>query len=253
MWNTRGNPFNYGHPPNPNPLLVPGGSWNKTELELLGQSLRFRVNGVDIQRTRLDQLKLPPDSEPLPGMRLREGSVGFQAYEVSRFRNIEIKELQGPGSARGFGESAGAKDPQRGFVQLFNGKDATGWKTHPSQPGNWHVENGVLIGSGQTVSHIYSERGDYTDFHLHVEARINNGGNSGVYARASFGPVWPAEAPKYPHGYEAQIQGRKVTGGNTGSLFVGANTARGRCPQGASSRLPVVQSGHDSRRKPGRR
>ena len=27
----------------------------------------------------------------------------------------------------------------KGFVPLFNGKDLTGWKTHPKQPGNWRV------------------------------------------------------------------------------------------------------------------
>ena len=26
-----------------------------------------------------------------------------------------------------------------GFVKLFNGKDTTGWKTDPSQPGNWRL------------------------------------------------------------------------------------------------------------------
>ena len=35
-----------------------------------------------------------------------------------------------------------------GFVKLFNGNDLSGWKTHPSQPGNWRVINGVLINSG---------------------------------------------------------------------------------------------------------
>ena len=39
--------------------------------------------------------------------------------------------------------------------------------------GNWRVENGVLIGSGPSVSHLYTDRGDYTDFHLLVEAWIN--------------------------------------------------------------------------------
>ena len=56
-----------------------------------------------------------------------------------------------------------------GWVSLFNGRDKTGWKTHPSQPDNWQVKDGVLAASGPDVSHLYSERGDYRDIHLRVE------------------------------------------------------------------------------------
>src|SRR5205807_2361874 len=30
-----------------------------------------------------------------------------------------------------------------GFVPLFNGKDLTGWKTHPDAPGKWAEDNGA--------------------------------------------------------------------------------------------------------------
>src|SRR5262249_21983127 len=75
----------------------------------------------------------------------------------------------------------GAPDTD-GWVQLFNGKDLTGWKSHPQQPGNWRVEEGLLIGSGPgRVSHLFSERDDYENFHLRAEARINFRGKSGVH------------------------------------------------------------------------
>ncbi len=105
------------------------------------------------------------------------------------------------------------------LVPLFNGRDLAGWKTDPSQPGNWRVENGVLIGSGAEVSHLYTERDDYADFHLRVEARINEKGNSGVNFRTTFGPTWPADSPKFPYGYEAQIDSGNHPA-KTGSLFV---------------------------------
>jgi hypothetical protein len=108
-----------------------------------------------------------------------------------------------------------------GFLPLFNGKDLTGWQTHPSQPGNWRVEDGILIGSGPAASHLYTERGDYRDFHLRVEARINGGGNSGVFFRSSFGPFWPADHPEFPLGYEAQINSTHQDPNKTGSLLYG--------------------------------
>ena len=78
-----------------------------------------------------------------------------------------------------------ADTESEGWVQLFNGKDLTGWKTHPDQPGQWAVDGGVLIGSA-VPSYLYSEGGQFADFHLRIEARINNGGDSGIYLRTPF-------------------------------------------------------------------
>jgi hypothetical protein len=100
-------------------------------------------------------------------------------------------------------------------VSLFNGKDLAGWKTDFRQPGNWRVENGILIGSGPTYSYLYSKRGDYSDFHLTVEARVSDGGNSGVFCRSHSGPVPPVGSPS---GYEAEICATGA-GAKTGSLL----------------------------------
>jgi serine/threonine protein kinase len=104
-------------------------------------------------------------------------------------------------------------DNADGFVSLFNGKDLTGWKWHPSQVGNWRVEHGILIGSGPSItSHLYTQRGDYKDFHLRIEARINEGGNSGVYFRTRFGPAQPAKQPRWLIGYNAKMDTSRLGG-----------------------------------------
>ena len=77
-----------------------------------------------------------------------------------------------------------------GFISLFNGKDLTGWKVYPDGTGKWKVEDGVLVGRGP-ASHLFSERGDYKNFHFRVEAKINDKGNSGQYFRTKFGPRLP--------------------------------------------------------------
>jgi len=125
-----------------------------------------------------------------------------------------------------------------GWVQLFNGKDLTGWKMHP-RPGNgikdltekkvdgkviayegtvngktmplWRVEDGTIIGGGPST-HLFSERGDYTDFQYRVEAKINDKGNSGQYFRTKF-------EPGFPTGYEAQINATHGDPVKTGSLY----------------------------------
>lgn len=99
-----------------------------------------------------------------------------------------------------------------GWVQLFDGKSLKGWKVHPAEPGNWTVENGMIVGRGRKRSHLFSERGDYTDFHYRVVAKISDKGNSGQYFRAKF-------MKGYPKGYEAQINSTFPDPQKTGSLY----------------------------------
>jgi hypothetical protein len=107
--------------------------------------------------------------------------------------------------------AADEKKDDKGFVQLFNGKDLTGWKTHPNDKAKWAVEDGVIVGRG-TAGHLFSERGDYENFVFRVEAQINDHGNSGQYSRAQF-------APGFPPGYEAQINSTHRDPIRTGSLY----------------------------------
>jgi serine/threonine protein kinase len=111
------------------------------------------------------------------------------------------------------------------WTPLFNGRDTIGWKPHPRQPGNWHVENGILVGSGPASSYLYTGRGDFRNVHVRVEARINSSGNSGVFLRAPFGPVRPPNKPVYPVGYEGQINCTHGDPNRTGSLYVGNDVA----------------------------
>jgi 3-keto-disaccharide hydrolase len=102
-----------------------------------------------------------------------------------------------------------------GFQSLFNGKNLQGWKVYPSGTGNWKVQDGAIIGSGK-ASHLFTERGDYTDFHLRAQVNINDKGNSGMYFRTQFGPG-------FPKGYEAQINSTHPDPIKTGSLYPAFN------------------------------
>ena len=146
-----------------------------------------------------------------------------------------------------------------GWVQLFNGKDFTGWKIPDPPSGGFKkgvkevknddgkviafvaTENDKkvkgkdepipgkeitlwqikdgMIVGGGPASHIFTEI-EAEDFHYRVEAKINDKGNSGQYFRTKFGPGFPA-------GYEAQIN---ATGGDTiktGSLYPDGRTKLG--------------------------
>ena len=102
-------------------------------------------------------------------------------------------------------------DEKGKWVVLFNGKDLTGWKTHPDDKAKWEVKDGAIVGTGP-AGHLFSERGDYENFRFRVEAKINDKGNSGQYFRATF-------AKAFPPGYEAQINSTHGDKVRTGSLY----------------------------------
>jgi hypothetical protein len=102
------------------------------------------------------------------------------------------------------------------WVQLFNGKDLSGWKAHPKSPGQWEVKDGAIVGSGAKASHLFTDRDDYENFHFRIEAKVSDKGNSGQYFRAKF-------AQGYPPGYEAQINSTHTDTIRTGSLYPAFN------------------------------
>jgi hypothetical protein len=113
------------------------------------------------------------------------------------------------------------------WVPLFNRTDLAGWKTLADQPGNWKVENGILVGSGP-LSHLFSARGDYRDFHVRLEAKVNDIGDSGLYFRSDYGAPKASAVTgfKYPSGYEAQILGPGITNDHPTGSVVGAASVK---------------------------
>jgi hypothetical protein len=90
----------------------------------------------------------------------------------------------------------------REFVDLFNGKDLTGWVDVNTTPETWSVRDGLLVCSGQPIGVMRSEK-QYENFILHIEWRhMEAGGNSGVF-------VWSEgtvpEGKQLPKGVEVQM------------------------------------------------
>ena len=137
--------------------------------------------------------------------------------------------------------AADDKKGDDGWIELFNGKDLTGWKMYEPPSGEfskveaktnadgkvvayvgtlkrggkqetlWRVEDGQIVGGGHS-SHLFTDGGDYTNFHFRVEAKINDHGNSGMYCRTKFGPG-------FPEGYEIQINATHSDPIRTGSIY----------------------------------
>lgn len=75
------------------------------------------------------------------------------------------------------------KNPKWGSpIQLFNGKDLTGWKAMGEN--QWIVKDGVLT-SPKSGANLVTES-TFNDFKLHIEFRYPEGSNSGVYLRGRY-------------------------------------------------------------------
>jgi len=70
-------------------------------------------------------------------------------------------------------------------IELFNGKDLTGWRmSDPKASSVWKVENGLLTTPGNGPELIYDRK--FEDFKLHVEFNCGENSNSGVYLRGRY-------------------------------------------------------------------
>ncbi|MGI9471768.1 MAG: 3-keto-disaccharide hydrolase [Rubripirellula sp.] len=97
------------------------------------------------------------------------------------------------------------------WITLFDGKTLDGWEKVGKDDSHWSVEEGAINGSGTQSMLVYT-KDKYKNFRYRVEAKINDGGNSGVYFRTT-------RKPSFSDGYEAQVDSTHTDPIRTGSLY----------------------------------
>jgi len=96
--------------------------------------------------------------------------------------------------------AAGQSVPQ--FVDLFNGKNLTGWVNVNTAEDTWKFRDGVLICSGRPLGVLCSKK-MYENFVLHIEwMHMEAGGNSGVFVWSN---AQPDPTDRLPNGVEVQM------------------------------------------------
>jgi hypothetical protein len=79
-------------------------------------------------------------------------------------------------------------------IQLFNGKDLTGWRLlSPGSVNAWSAKDGVLANNAaqeegkphKNYGNLRTDR-EFEDFNLKLEFRVPKGGNSGIYLRGIY-------------------------------------------------------------------
>lgn len=83
-------------------------------------------------------------------------------------------------------------------IDLFNGKDLTGWRPRNDEaPNQWAAQDGVLV-NGEAGSDLVTEA-TFRDFKLHVEVNVPEGSNSGIYLRGRYEVQVQDDHGKEPH------------------------------------------------------
>lgn len=84
-------------------------------------------------------------------------------------------------------QDKGTKPPGEDWVQLFNGKDLTGWIEVGKE--KWEVQEGVINGRAVSKEYGYLKTAkNYKDFHLSLKFKCVGDGNSGVFFHVDFKP-----------------------------------------------------------------
>jgi hypothetical protein len=82
------------------------------------------------------------------------------------------------------------KLPGEDWVQLFNGKDLTGWVEVGKE--KWEVQEGVINGRAVSKEYGYLKTAkSYKDFQLSLKFKCVGDGNSGVFFHVDFKPGTP--------------------------------------------------------------
>jgi histidinol phosphatase-like PHP family hydrolase len=128
-----------------------------------------------------------------------------------------------------------------GWVELFNGRDMTGWRPQTG-PGSWRVEGGLLKADGPRCHLFYDGRvrgADFKNFEMEVEVMTRPSCNSGVYFHTRWQETgWPNK------GCEVQVNNTQARERKkTASLYNLRNTYKQYVPDNEWFKLHITVRG----------
>jgi len=159
--------------PGRDPLVLadkPFGEWNSFRILMVGERVTVYLNGkLVVDHIRLENFwnrKLPL---------ARQGPVQLQTHggEI-RWRNAFLREIP-----RAEANELLQKQGSAGFVDVFNGKDFTGWAGPVDQ---YEVKDGAIVCRPKKGGTIFTKE-EYSDFVARVEFLLPPAGNNGLAIR----------------------------------------------------------------------
>lgn len=141
------------------------------EASIANGELRVIIRSKDSRQPGATHLRAKLVNGRLEGTREVEGTPGTLAWSGARaptFKHVDPKTLR-PGKT----------------VELFNGKDLTGWKPlHPDRKIEWTVKDGILTNAPGAVNLLTDAT--FWNFKVHAEYRVGADSNSGIGLRGRY-------------------------------------------------------------------
>ena len=195
--------------------------WHSLTAKAVGNHITVSLDNSQVLNT--DLAAIPGLQSKIPGAFRPSGAIALQLSDTPiEFRNVRIRNLNRQNEARGQSAvSNPAEISQSNWIQLFNGRDLTGWQRLGTS--DWSVSAGAIRGItrvGQIRGWLMSDR-EYSDYELEIEYKLSESCNSGICPRArrdaeakgsEFGEIQLLEA-------EAEKSTSYADNGRNGSLF----------------------------------
>jgi hypothetical protein len=168
--------------PGRDPLVLadkPFGEWNKFRILMVGERVTVYLNDkLVVDHARMENYwnrKLPL---------LKKGPIQLQTHGGGiRWRNILVREIP-PAEATELLRKHAPPPPlnkggQGGFVDVFNGKDFTGWAGAVQ---NYEITDGAIVCKPKKGGVLFTQE-QYADFVARLEYKLPPGGNNGLAIR----------------------------------------------------------------------
>jgi hypothetical protein len=159
--------------PGKDPLVLadkPFGEWNHFRILMVGERVTVYLNDkLVVDHARLENFW--KKDLPLP----QKGEIQLQTHggEI-RWRNMFVREIPATEANEILRRKHSA-----GFVDIFNGKDFTGWAGPIDQ---YEVKDGAIVCKPKKGGTIFTKE-EYGDFKARVEYKLPPGGNNGLAIR----------------------------------------------------------------------
>jgi len=159
--------------PGKDPLVLadkPFGQWNAFRIRMVGERVTVYLNNkLVVDHARLENYW--DHKKALP----RKGPIQLQTHggEI-RWRNMFIREIPSTEA-----NEILRKHHAKGFEDVFNGKDFTGWAGPVDQ---YEVKDGAIVCRPNKGGTIYT-KDEYADFVARVEYKLPPAGNNGLAIR----------------------------------------------------------------------
>jgi len=151
----------------------PVGQWNTFRIIMIGELVTVYLNDELVVDNVVMENYWERDKPIYPNGQIELQSHGSYLY----FRNVFIREIPREKSKNKLTK----KEKSKGFVQLFNGKDMTGWTGNTQ---GYTAEDGKIVLHPERGSGNLYTVGEYGDFIFRFEFKLTPGANNGLAIRA---------------------------------------------------------------------